>query len=101
MGLNPLSFLGDVIDKISGRIAPDKDKTLEAQARINELESASSGPGLLKMWRGLVGWVLGLVLAWECIGRPIMSCYFPNVPLPESNLQAVYRLLMGMLGLAV
>lgn len=101
MGLNPLSFIGDIVNKISDKIAPDKGAVLEAQARINEQESASSGPGLLKMWRGLVGWILGLVLAWECIMRPLMVCYFPNVPIPESNLEAIYKLLMGMLGLSL
>ena len=100
MGLNPFSLISGVIGKISDKIAPDKGKTLEAQARINEQESASSGPGVLKMWRGFIGWILGLVLAWECVGRPLMQCYFPRVPIPESNLGIIYELLMGMLGLS-
>jgi hypothetical protein len=48
-----------------------------------------------------VGWILCLLLAWEVIGRPIMACYFPDVPIPPSQIEYVGRILFGMLGLGI
>ena len=103
MSLNPLSFLADIFGKTADKIAPDKGKVLEAQARINEQEIASSGGGVpfLRSWRGGVGWILCLLLAWEVIGRPIMTCYFPDVPIPPSQIEYVGRILFGMMGLGI
>lgn len=73
---------------------------LENQSRINERE-AESGLPFLRSWRGGVGWICCLLLAWEVIGRPIMACYFPDVPLPPSQIEYVGRILFGMLGLGI
>ena len=101
MPLNPLSFISDIFGKIADTVAPDKGKILEAQSRINEQEAGAGGIPFLRSWRGGVGWILCLLLAWEVIGRPIMACYFPDVPIPPSQIEYVGRILFGMMGLGI
>ena len=99
MNLNPLSFLGDIFGKAVDKLAPDKGRILEAQARITEQEAAGAPVSALRLWRAFLGWVLTLLFVWEVVGRPIAVSFWPHLSLPPPMLDEVSRLLLGMLGL--
>ena len=96
-----LTVVGGLLDKLFGKIVADKDKNLEAQARINEQEVATSGTTRLKAWRGFVGWVCGVVFACLVLVFPIILAIFPNARLPDFTpyLEMVFKLLVGMLAI--
>ncbi len=94
-----IPLLGNLLDKVTDRLLPDKSASREAQARINEQEVATSGHTRLKAWRGFLGWVLSLVFAWEVVGRGIIQTYWPTVVLPPSVLKEISTILLSMLGL--
>jgi hypothetical protein len=98
--LASIPIIGSILGKILDRALPDKAKTNEAQSEINKAEVAGGPASYLRLWRGFVGWTLGLCLAWEIIGRPIVATYWPGATLPPSMLQEVLTLLLGMLGLS-
>ena len=95
-----LPLIGSLIARLFDRLLPDRARINEAQARINEAEAAGGPASLLRLWRGFVGWMLGLCLAWEIVVRPIVATYWPNTLLPPSMLKEVVSLLLGMLGLS-
>jgi hypothetical protein len=98
--LNGLPIIGVLLGRVFDRVLPDKAKINEAQARINEAEVSGGPASLLRLWRGFVGWTLGLCLAWEMIARPVVTTYWPEVTLPPSMLKEIATLLLGMLGLS-
>jgi hypothetical protein len=95
-----LPLLGKLIARAFDRLLPDRAKINEAQARINEAEAAGGPASLLRLWRGFVGWMLGLCLAWEIVARPVIATYWPETLLPPSMLKETLTLLLGMLGLS-
>lgn len=99
MNLNPFAFIGDMFGKIADKVTPDKGAIIDGQTRINEQELSGAPVSLLRLWRSFLGWVLALVFAWEVVGRPVLTTYWPEVLLPPSALGEVSRLLLGMLGL--
>lgn len=99
--LSPFGFISDIFNKITDKIAPDKQKVIDGQNRINEAEVAGGPPSILRLWRGFLGWVLALVFAWEIIGRGIITTYWPDVRLPPSAMKEVSHILLGMLGLGL
>lgn len=101
MSFNPLSFLGDIFTTAADKLAPDKGRVLEAQSRINEQEISGAPASRLRLWRSFLGWTLALVFAWEVVGRPVITTYWPGVTLPPPALNEVMRLLLGLLGLGV
>jgi len=98
--LTGLPLIGGLLGRLFDRLLPDKSKVNEAQARINEAEVSGGPASLLRLWRGFVGWTLGLCLAWEIIVRPVVVTYWPEAKLPPSMLKEVLTLLLGMLGMA-
>ena len=92
-----LPVLGSLLDKI----LPNRSEAHAAQARINEAEVSGAPASLLRLWRCFLGWVLGLCFAWEVMGRPIVTTYWPDALLPPSVLAEVSRLLLAMLGLGL
>lgn len=107
--MNPLSIMGFISDTLT-RFFPsevDKEKVqaalLEieqklplAQISVNQ-EEAKSRSLFVAGWRPAVGWVCVLALFYEYIIRPILALMgFAPLNL-DSN--ALYSLLMGMLGL--
>ena len=97
--LTGIPFIGDLISKVADKVAPDKGKVLEAQSRINEAEVSRAPASRLLLWRSFLGWILGLVFAWEVIGRTIILTYWPDAKLPPSMLAEIKYILLGMLGL--
>jgi hypothetical protein len=95
-----LPLVGGFLGRLFDRLLPDKSKINEAQARINEAEAQGGPASVLRLWRGFVGWTLGLCLAWEIIGRPVVVTYWPETKLPPSMLKEVLTLLLGMLGMS-
>lgn len=99
--LSSIPIIGGIVESVAARVAPDKDKVLEAQSRINEAEVAGAPPSRLRLWRGFLGWVLALVLAWEVVGRPVVMTYWPDTVLPPSMIGEIKHLLLAMLGLGL
>ncbi|MDR0238695.1 MAG: hypothetical protein LBI88_00510 [Deltaproteobacteria bacterium] len=95
-----IPIVGGLIGRVFDRLLPDKAKINEAQSRINESEVQGGPASVLRLWRGFVGWTLGLCLAWELACRPVIATYWPEALLPPSMLKEVLTLLLGMLGLA-
>ncbi|MCD7983731.1 MAG: hypothetical protein LUG19_05680 [Desulfovibrio sp.] len=96
------SFLANLGGTLLGKIIPDRSKTNEAQARINEAEVAGAPASRLRLWRSFLGWVLSLLFAWEVMGRLIIiPMFFPGFgkSLPPSALDQIMTLLLGMIGL--
>ena len=95
-----LPLVGGFVGKLFDRLLPDKSKVNESQSRVNEAEVSGGPASILRLWRGFVGWTLGLCLAWEIIVRPAIVTYWPDAMLPPSMLKEVLTLLLGMLGLS-
>ena len=74
-----------------------------AQAKINEIEAASSNP-MAATWRPAAGWVCVMALGYEFLLRPILPwaltvAQVPSVP-PLQSLDAVlWELVFAMLGI--
>ena len=96
----PIPLLGNLLARAFERLLPDKARINEAQARINEAEVSGGPASILRLWRGFIGWVLGLCLAWETVARPVIVTYWPEALLPPSMLKETLTLLLGMLGLS-
>lgn len=95
-------ILANLGSTIVGKLLPDRSKSSEAQARINEAEVSKAPPTRLLLWRSFLGWVLSLLFAWEVAGRlVVIPFFFPELgkALPPSVLEHILTLLMGMLGL--
>ena len=72
---------------------------LQAQAEINKVEAASNSI-FVAGWRPFIGWVCGLALAFHFIIRPIVD-HFIEEPLPLLDINSLYPIILGMLGLVV
>lgn len=122
--LAALPILGNLLDKVLpdadakakaqlelAKLAQDGEfKALDmqlqvnlAQAKINEIEAASSNP-MAATWRPAAGWVCVLALGYEFLLRPILPwaltvAQVPGVP-PLPSLDAVlWELVFAMLGI--
>lgn len=122
--LAALPLLGDLLNKVLpdadakakaqielAKLAQDGEfKALDmqlqvnlAQAKINEIEAASSNP-IASTWRPAAGWVCVLALVYEFLLRPILPwaltvAQVPGVP-PLPSLDAVlWELVFAMLGI--
>lgn len=100
MTIAGIPLIGGLLGRVFDRLLPDRARVNEAQARINEAEASGGPASLLRLWRGFIGWILGLCLAWEILGRPVVVTYWPETKLPPSMLKEVLTLLLGMLGLS-
>lgn len=122
--LAALPLLGDLLNKVLpdaeakakaqlelAKLAQDGEfKALDmqlqvnlAQAKINEIEAASSNP-MAATWRPAAGWVCVMALAYQCLVRPILPwvltvCNVPNVPQLPGLEDMLWELIFAMLGL--
>jgi hypothetical protein len=108
--LSPITGLADSIIK---RIWPNKELAqanthAEAmgQQATNTAEAQTSGGGgaigLLKSWRGFVGWACGMAIVWQFVVRPLLVGMFPGHNFPgyaAAEMTMLGRILLGMLGL--
>ena len=97
--LSSIPVIGSILSKLLDRALPDKQETRAAQVELNKQELSGASPSRLRLWRSFVGWILGIVLAWEIIVRPLVLTYFPNAKLPPSALGDIAPMLLSMLGL--
>jgi hypothetical protein len=74
----------------------------QAQTAVNQSESQN--PDLfVSGWRPFIGWVCGIAFAYHFVLQPL--CLFAAtaqghpIPLPEFDMDTLYTVLMGMLGL--
>lgn len=86
-------------EKAMEKIFPDRAKSREAQAQINESEISGAPASRLRLWRSFLGWALSLAFVWEVIARPVILTYWPQIVLPPSAIREISSLLLGMLGL--
>lgn len=74
-----------------------------AQLQVAGADAAGQSP-MQRTWRPFIGWVCGVALAWDTIGRPILTLGWvmtghPAPELPNLTTDQLYGLLFGMLGL--
>ena len=108
--LSPITGLADSIIK---RIWPNKELAQQhthdeamGQQATNTAEAQTSGSGgligLLKSWRGFVGWSCGMAIVWQFALRPLLMRTFPGRNFPgysAEEMTMLGRILLGMLGL--
>lgn len=116
--LQPL--VGPLINKLVDRI-PDPNKRAEAKEEFErDLMSAvmSAGEAQNKVnlaeaqhrsvfvagWRPFIGWTCGVGIAWAFIGQPMATwflyAFYPDVPpLPQLQSDALFQLVLAMLGM--
>jgi hypothetical protein len=74
----------------------------QAQAEINKTEAASSEI-FIAGWRPFIGWVCGVAFAYHFIVQPLLAFAINNAGgearLPAFDMDALFTVLMGMLGL--
>ncbi len=81
----------------------DADKAI-ALAQIGVNQADAQGNAMQRGWRPFIGWVCGVALAWDTIGKPIavlIAAYagHPLPALPNLSSDQLYGLLFGLLGL--
>jgi spore maturation protein SpmA len=108
--LSPITGLADSIIK---RIWPNKELAQQhthteamGQQAINTAEAQTSGSGgligILKAWRGFIGWACGIGMVWQLVVRPLLIGMFPGHNFPgyaADEMALLGRVLLGMLGL--
>jgi len=114
MGLIGIDSITGLFDTIVKRIWPNKelaqvhthDEAMGQQA-TNTAEAQTSGGGgaigLLKSWRGFVGWCMGFAMIWQLVIRPLLMGAFPGHSFPgytAEEMALLGRVLLGMLGLS-
>lgn len=112
------TVLGPVLDRLfpdpieRQKVALEMEKQAQAadlaQIEVNKIEAASSSM-FVAGWRPFIGWVCGVALAWEMMGRSVAisiasmisekaTTAILNAPQPNSELMWV--LVSSMLGIA-
>jgi hypothetical protein len=107
---------GDLIDRAFPNSAEREQKKLEyelklqealnsidlAQIEVNKVEAASTDR-FVSGWRPFIGWVCGIAFAYHFIIQPFLAFAIVNLggslELPTFNMDALFTVLMGMLGL--
>jgi hypothetical protein len=120
MGIDPVSILLDVGNKVIDRLWPDPAQAAQAklelvkmqqsgdlaviagQMEINKTEAANPSV-FVSGWRPFIGWVCGSACAWNWIGLPIAKAIavYQQIPfvLNPADLSEMMPILIGMLGL--
>lgn len=73
-----------------------------AQSETNKIEAASSD-NFTRRWRPFIGWICGIAMAYHFVLQPLLAFIFAvagsPVTLPDFDMDTLYTVLMGMLGL--
>jgi hypothetical protein len=107
-----IPLLGPVVERLIGLI-PDEQAQAKAriealgqiaqiaaqsdaqQSDVNKIEAQSDS--LFKSgWRPAIGWVCVLALAYQYLGRPFASIWYPGLPGLDNML---WELMFGLLGM--
>lgn len=74
----------------------------KAQIAVNQAE-AQSDRLFVAGWRPFIGWVCGVAFGYHFVLQPLLAFGLANsghpVDLPDFDMEALYTVLMGMLGL--
>ena len=84
-----------------GPPAPRQKKLTEGQLELNKLELQEAPRSYLRLWRSFLFWVLSLCFLYVVIAQPLLTFYFPGLPLPvvsEELSDTIIRLLLVGLG---
>lgn len=115
-----IPVLGPIIEKLVGLI-PDPNARAKAQAEamdriltvfsqadqaqieVNKAEAQSSSV-FVAGWRPFIGWVCGAALAYQYIGRPLLTMAFDAFHIAQAPVligldDNLWQLLLGMLGM--
>lgn len=107
-----IPLLGPVVERLIGLI-PDEQAQAKAriealgqiaqiaaqsdaqQSEVNKIEAQSDS--IFKSgWRPAIGWVCVLALAYQYLGRPFASIWYPGLPGLDNML---WELMFGLLGM--
>jgi len=113
MGLLGIDSITGLVDTLVKRFWPNKELAQQnthaeamGQQATNTAEAQTSGGGgaigLLKSWRGFVGWACGCSIVWQFAMRPLLIGLFPGHNFPgysAEEMTMLGRILLGMLGL--
>lgn len=127
MDITGLGAAFDFGSKVLERIFPDPKDRLEAQTKLLELQQtgelaklaaetdlakgqldinkteAASDNIFVSGWRPFIGWVCGSAFAYHFILQPFiafaLASFGHSVDLPDFDMNTLYTVLMGMLGL--
>jgi len=95
----------DIREAIKGKeLDPNKqletaEKLIALQTKINEVE-ASHRTLFVAGWRPFIGWVIGIALLYNFILRDLIIFAHPEwSDLPALQMQELFTILFGMLGL--
>jgi len=110
--MSKLKIVGNLIDKVAGRVDDftlDKQEKAEllqeinkAQLEVNKIEAGQTG--LLVRWRPFLGWVLSFAFGYHYLIQPFLIFIFAangnTVDLPTFDMNTMTTVLFGMLGMA-
>lgn len=124
LGINSLFDFGS---KVLERVFPDPAQRLEAQTKLAELQQtgelaqlaaetdlakgqmainqaeATNENIFISGWRPFIGWVCGVAFAYHFVLQPLLAFGFSasghEVNLPDFDMNALFTVLAGMLGL--
>lgn len=106
------SFAKDIRSAITGDMPPEKKaelaakaqeieaSILRAQAEVNKAEAASARL-FVAGWRPAIGWVGALALFAHYVARPIATWIWPAADIPAIDLNGLYPIIIGMLGIGL
>ena len=77
----------------------DPNTALEMIQKLNQAE-AQHRSVFVAGWRPFIGWIGGLVLAFNYIVAPILIWVLPNSTPPVLDLDQLWPVITGMLGIA-
>ena len=114
MSFDPISAILGIGEKIIDRVIVDKNAAQEAYLELNKMEAAgelsllagqleinkieaASGSLFVSGWRPSVGWICALALMYSYIIAPFLDIW---LEVPAIEVEALYPILMGMLGLS-
>lgn len=127
MAVDPISAVLDIGGKLIDRLWPDatqrdaarlellkmqqtgelaqlaaETELAKGQIEVNQAEAGSSSL-FVAGWRPWIGWVCGVAFSYHFVVQPllafIMAATGHPVTLPTFNMDALYTVLLGMLGL--
>lgn len=127
MAIDPISVGLDFVSKIADKIWPDptakaaglleleklrqtgelavlaaETELAKGQQEINKIEAGSDNL-FIAGWRPFIGWVCGIAFAYHFVLQPLMAFAMTSagheVRLPVFDMDALYTVLMGLLGL--
>jgi hypothetical protein len=118
-----MPIIGDTIRAVTdliGKAIPDQDKKMEigvqlatladqadvrenqllqGQIDVNKIEAASMNL-FVSGWRPFIGWTGGVALGYTWVAAPFLKVYGHLTEMPALSADAIYPIIMAMLGIA-